>query len=35
MNRTAIPEKVDQLYTEFVADFKNKGYEIISTETVG
>jgi hypothetical protein len=31
----AIQEEADQLYTEFVADFKNKGYQIISRGTFG
>lgn len=35
LDRTAIQEKADQLYSEFVTDFKNKGYEIISAETAG
>lgn len=35
LDRKAIQEKADQLYTEFVTDFKNKGYEIISAETAG
>lgn len=32
LNKEAIQEKADMLYSEFVADFKNKGYEIISLE---
>ena len=35
LDRTAIQGKADQLYNEFVADFKSKGYEIISVETAG
>lgn len=35
LDRTAIQEKADQLYSEFIADFKNKGYEIITAETAG
>lgn len=35
LDRTAIQDKADQLYNEFLADFKSKGYEIISAETAG
>lgn len=35
LDKEAIQAKADQLYTEFLADFKNKGYEIISTDEAG
>jgi len=35
LDKDAIQAKADQLYSEFVADFKSKGYEIISGEQAG
>jgi hypothetical protein len=35
LDKDAIQAKTDQLYTEFVSEFKNKGYEIISFEEAG
>tara|TARA_R110000868_G_scaffold274760_1_gene534404 strand:- start:294 stop:1346 length:1053 start_codon:yes stop_codon:yes gene_type:complete len=35
LDKEAIQAKADQLYSEFIADFKNKGYEIISSEEAG
>lgn len=35
LDKAAIQAKADQLYSEFLADFKNKGYEIISSEEAG
>ena len=35
LDKEAIQAKADQLYTEFVADFKSKGYEIITAEQAG
>tara|TARA_R110002051_G_scaffold139763_1_gene212443 strand:+ start:3458 stop:4513 length:1056 start_codon:yes stop_codon:yes gene_type:complete len=35
LDKEAIQAKADQLYTEFIADFKDKGYAIISTEEAG
>jgi hypothetical protein len=34
LDRTALLGKAHRSYNEFVADFKEKGYEIISSETV-
>lgn len=35
LDKEAIQAKANQLYNEFVAEFKNKGYEIISAEKAG
>ncbi|RAJ07982.1 hypothetical protein [Arenibacter echinorum] len=35
LDKDAIQAKTDQLYAEFIADFNNKGYEIISAEEAG
>lgn len=35
LDKEAIQQQADKLYNEFVAEFKGKGYEIISSETAG
>ena len=35
LDKEAIQQQADKLYTEFVTEFKNKGYELISSETAG
>ncbi len=35
LDKDAIQQQADKLYTEFVAEFINKGYELISPETAG
>tara|TARA_R110002049_G_scaffold91333_4_gene227771 strand:+ start:768 stop:1820 length:1053 start_codon:yes stop_codon:yes gene_type:complete len=35
LDKEALQAKADQLYTEFITDFKNKGYELITSEEAG